>query len=110
MSLIAGAISLCSLAQNVDRVGISGVAIEKTDNGVLIVSMQVNPSQTSVKYNQQLVITPVITSQDNSKSVSLPSVTIAGKNAYYNTLRNDNIQGTSLLRAGKKKVYPVRTL
>ena len=27
MSLIAGAISLCSLAQNVDRVGISGVAI-----------------------------------------------------------------------------------
>ncbi len=105
MSLIAGAISLCSLAQNVDRVGISGVAIEKTDNGVLIVSMQVNPSQTSVKYNQQLVITPVITSQDNSKSESLPSVTIAGKNAYYNTLRNDNIQGTSLLRAGKKKEY-----
>lgn len=105
MSLIAGAISLCSLAQNVDRVGISGVAIEKTDNGVLIVSMQVNPSQTSVKYNQQLVITPVITSQDNSKSVSLPSVTIAGKNAYYNTLRNDNIQGTSLLRVGKNKEY-----
>ena len=64
MSLIAGAISLCSLAQNVDRVGISGVAIEKTDNGVLIVSMQVNPSQTSVKYNQQLVITPVIPSQE----------------------------------------------
>ncbi len=96
---------LCAMAQNVDRVGISDMTVEKTDNGLLIVSMQVAPSQTSVSYNRQLVLTPMVLSTDNSKYVELPSVTIAGKNAYYNTLRNDNLQGTTLLKGSQKGSY-----
>ena len=98
------------MAQNVDRVGISDVMVEKTDNGQLIVSMQVNPRQSSVPYNQQVIVTPVVSSLDNSKAVTMPSVILAGKNAYYNTLRNDDLQqGAMLLRAGKNKNYKYST-
>lgn len=105
IALIAAAMSLCATAQNVDRVGISNVSVEKTDNGLLIVSMQVDPSLSSVKYTQQMVVTPVIANADNSKLAQLPPVIVAGKNAYYYTKRNDNLQGTVLLKSGKKKVY-----
>lgn len=105
ISLLAGVAGLCAMGQNVDRAGISGMTVEKTDDGLLIVSMQVNPSQTSVSYNRQLELTPMVLSTDNSKYKSLPPVIIAGKNAYYNTLRNDNLQGVTLLRSGSRDMY-----
>lgn len=98
--------SLCAMAQNVDRVGASGISVERTDNGQMIVTMQTNPSTADVPYNRQVVVTPKVTSLDGNNSVSFPSVIIAGKNAYYNTLRNDDMPaGAMLLKAGKNRNY-----
>lgn len=105
VSLIAGVMSLTALAQNVDRVGISDVTVDKTDNGLLIVSMKVDPRHADVSYNRQLSLTPVISAASTSQAKSLPAVVVAGKNAYYNILRNDNLQGKALLRSGSKKTY-----
>ena len=110
MSIIAGAMGLCAMAQNVDQVGISDISVEKTDNGQLIVNMNVNQKQTSVAYNQQLVVTPYIVSLDNSQQFKLPAVVLAGRNAYYTSKRNDLYTAPdALLRAGKNKVYAYNT-
>lgn len=105
ISLIACVMSIGAMAQAVDRVGISDVTVDKTDNGLLIVSMNVNPQQANAKYNQQISVTPVIFTASGNNQKTLPQVVIAGKNAYYNELRNENLQGTLLLRSGKNRTY-----
>lgn len=110
MSIIAGAMSICALAQNVDRVGISDISVEKTDNGQLIVNMKVDQKQASVSYNQALVLTPYIENSNTGQKVTMPSVALAGRNAYYSAKRNDKYEYPSvLLRAGKDKVYNYST-
>lgn len=106
MSIIAGAMSVCALAQNVDRVGISDITVEKTDNGQMIVNMKFDPKQCSAGYNQQIVVTPYIIDAAGNLNRKMPSVAIAGKNAYYNSLRADRFTTPdALLRAGKKGTY-----
>lgn len=106
MTLMAGAMSLCAMAQNVDSAGISDISVEKTDNGQIILNMKVNQKQASVAYNQQMVITPYFVSADNSQRAQLPSVVLAGRNAYYSDLRNDKYQYPDvLLRAGKNNMW-----
>ncbi len=106
MTLIAGTMSVCAMAQNVESAGISDISVEKTDNGQIILNMKVDQKQASVAYNQELVITPYIVSQDQSQRVKLPSVVLAGRNAYYTSLRNDQYQYPDvLLRAGKDYVW-----
>lgn len=104
ITILAGFMSLGAFAQNVERVGVSNIVVEKTDNGQMIVSMQVNPKETSVKYNQQLEITPIVVSTDKSKTQSLEPIVIAGKNAYYYTTRNDESE-KYVYKAGKNAVY-----
>lgn len=106
MTIIAGTISLCAMAQKVESAGISDISVEKTDNGQIILNMKVDQKQASVAYNQQLVITPYIVSLDETQRAKLPSVVLAGRNAYYSDLRNDQYQYPDvLLRAGKNNVW-----
>lgn len=106
MTIIAGAMAVCAPAQNVDRVGISDITVEKTDNGQMIINMNVNPKESSVAYNKQTVITPCVISETGNRSVKLPSVAIAGRNAYYTSLRNDRYSAPEvLLRSGRDRTF-----
>lgn len=103
IAILAAVMSLGAAAQNVDELGIQNVLVEKTDNGQMIVSLQFNPKEAGVKYNQQLEITPVVASVDGKNQASLTPIVIAGKNAYYYTVRNDELQGAEVYKAGKNK-------
>lgn len=105
IAILAAVMSFGAAAQNVDELGISNVLVEKTDNGQMIVSMQFNPKEAGVKYNQQVEITPVVAAVNGSNQTELTPIVIAGKNAYYYTVRNDEVPGAQVYKAGKNKTY-----
>lgn len=104
LTILAAIGAFGAAAQNVDALGISNVLVEKTDNGQMIVSMQFNPHDAGVKYNQQYEITPVIQAESGNASQELRPVVIAGRNAYYYTVRNDELQGADIYKASHNKV------
>lgn len=74
------------------------------EHGLLKVDMNVSPKTMHIGLEKQVVITPVIKSLSSADSIVLPSVAIAGRNSYYNSMRDKNYNG-SLLRAGKDKAF-----
>ncbi|MDE5842106.1 MAG: DUF3868 domain-containing protein [Muribaculaceae bacterium] len=97
--LMAAAMALPAGAQSNSHYHISGMNVEQTA-GNLNVQAVVSPKGYNLKTNQRLEITPVIRSLSGDQSVVLPSFTIAGRNAYYNTLRAEKYQGF-LMRSGR---------
>lgn len=77
---------------------ISDLAINQSD-AAMTVNMTVDPADFKVKRNNKVVLTPAVVSQ--SDTLRLPSVTVAGRDAWYQEMRNTK-DHTSLLRSGKK--------
>ena len=105
--LSLGLISGAAYAQTVSPLHISDLDITR-EGEKLVVKMSFNPKEYHLGLNQQIVVTPVLTGVDKTKTVQMPSFAIAGKNNYYHTLRNDGEEAAaSLYRAGKgeKVVY-----
>ncbi len=82
---------------NTSRLHISNLAVHTADEA-MTVNMTINPSQYKIKSNRYVRLTPVLTA--NGDSLRLPSVTVAGRNAWYYEVRSGN-DSPSLLRAGK---------
>ena len=92
--------SVCGLAQTVSTYHVSDMSILR-EHGLLKVAMKVAPKAYRLNYNQQLEIVPVLRSLSSADTLALPSVTVAGTNAYYNTLREDKNPGAVVLRSRK---------
>lgn len=79
------------------------------DRGVVELKMHLNPKDFHVKYNQQVEITPVLKSISTPDSVIFPTVIVAGRNAYYNTQREEKYNDI-LVRSNKQEInYISRT-
>lgn len=69
------------------------------EHGLVNLKMLLDPDNFHVKYDQQVEITPVLKSVTSNDSLVFPSVIVAGRNAYYNTQRDEHYNDV-LLRAG----------
>ena len=97
--LISLATALTASAnQQSAQFNISDLAINQSEE-VMTVNMTVNPADFKVKSNRMVVLTPAIIA--GSDTVSLPAVTVAGRQAWYQEVRNGRQADTALLRAGK---------
>lgn len=86
-------------AQSNSEYHLNGITIDR-QNGLLKVGMTVSSRDYKLKYNQQIEVTPIVRSVEGNDSVVFPSFIIAGRNAYYNTLRSGHAPAV-LLRSGK---------
>lgn len=82
---------------------LTDIDIRLTDSR-LTLDMNVNPADYSLKYNQQLEVTPVLRSLESADTIALPPFTVAGRNAYYNTERAGNFSG-KLMRSGHGEAF-----
>ncbi len=99
----AAAIPLAS-AQNVRHLSVSDFETGR-DGSRFFVNMNVDPAKLDQRTNRRVELFPVIYSADSTHRVALPSLTVAGRNMYYSTLRNvDTAQPTSLYRSGRGPV------
>ncbi|MDE6267186.1 MAG: DUF3868 domain-containing protein [Muribaculaceae bacterium] len=80
------------------QLNISDLAVNQSE-AAMTVNMTVDPAPFKVKSNNMVVLTPAIVAQKDT--LRLPAVTIAGRNAWFQEVRN-NQPNPSLLRAGKK--------
>lgn len=71
----------------------------KQEHGLLKIDMTVHPKDYKLSYNKQLEVVPVLKSIDGNDSIVFPSFTVAGRNAYYNTLRSSDSEKT-IMRSG----------
>lgn len=85
---------------------ISNIDAARTENN-LFVTMDIDMSDVRLTSNQELIVTPVIT--NGTDSMCLQQLIFAGRNRYYNNLRNGNDNHPYLIRAGKdaKATYSV---
>ncbi len=65
---------------------VSNLAVSRSDDK-LFVSMEIDVSQLDVKTNSEVTLTPRLT--EAGDTLTLPSVTVAGRNRYFHHLRND---------------------
>lgn len=85
---------------------ISNIDAARTENN-LFVTMDIDMTDVRLTSNQELIVTPVIT--NGTDSMCLQQLIFAGRNRYYNNLRNGNDNHPYLIRAGKdaKATYSV---
>lgn len=104
MSLALAATAAAGVsAQNYAEYGISDIDITRPVEQKLKVAMTVDPKNCHLQYTHSATITPVIVAKDGSARKALKSFTLAGKNAYYYMLRDD--QTANLYRAGKGDAF-----
>lgn len=103
-TMLTAAILLCVsvCAQNVGRVHVSGISIVKNDTHI-DVSFTVCPRNWHLGLEHRTTVTPQLISADNQDTVTMPPFTVAGKNAWYQILRDsdDTDSAAMPLRAGK---------
>ena len=103
MLLMAAAATVPAVAQSNARYHVKGMKVEQYSDK-LSVEAVVSPSDYRLKTNQRLEITPVLRSLTTDDTLEFPSFIIAGRNAYYNTLRSEKYDGM-LMRSGKGEEY-----
>ncbi|MBD5358126.1 MAG: hypothetical protein HDR88_14205 [Bacteroides sp.] len=91
--------SAAAMGQQIDRLGVTDINVEKADNGTLDISMTIKPSLCHLRTSQLLKVVPVIYSTDSLFRQELPEYSIAGKNQYYYTIRSNDNPGL-LYRSG----------
>lgn len=74
------------------------------EHGLLKVGMNVHPSDYRLSYNQRMEVTPVLKSLDSNDSIALPGFIVAGRNAFYDTVRAEDFGG-KILRSGHGDAY-----
>ncbi|MDE6300998.1 MAG: DUF3868 domain-containing protein [Muribaculaceae bacterium] len=87
-----------SAGVNSSKLYISDLAVLKSEEA-MTVNMTVSPADYKVKTNNLVKLTPILIGQNDT--LSLPAVTVAGRNAWYHEVRS-NAADPMLLRAGKK--------
>lgn len=92
------AVSASVCGQNNQTYHMSDIDITR-EHGLIKVRMDVNPRDYKLKYNQRLEVIPTVRSLESADTLELPSITIAGTNAYYDADRSGSYKGT-LLRSG----------
>lgn len=86
---------------NTSQLNISQLSVHKADDAMTVI-MTVDPSAYKMKSDRLVVLTPAIASVNDT--LRLPSVTVAGRNAWYQEYRNTSDR-RYLLRAGKGLPY-----
>lgn len=100
MSMALAALAVVGAeAQNYTEYGISDISVTRPNEQTLKVTMSVNPRQCHMSYRKSATITPVIRATKGNDEVRLPSITMAGKNAYYYLLRDQEMP--NLFKAGR---------
>lgn len=106
--LILAALQLCSLAASAaDRTVIGGlVAVENLDiarnDHRLYMTMDFDLSDLRLRSDEDITLTPVVMTPDSSESIVFESVVIAGRNAWYQHLRHNDLGGARLYRCGEQ--------
>lgn len=81
----------------------------RVEHGLVNLRMQLHPRKFHVKYNQQTEIVPVLKSLESQDSIVLPSVIVAGRNAFYTTERDEKFRDV-LVRSNTKSItYTAQT-
>lgn len=86
------------------QVSVQNLAVSKQEDK-LFVSMDLDISALRQKSNREVFITPLLVQED--QRFELPSVLIAGRNRYYQRLRN-HTAGERLYRSGKRTLIEYR--
>ncbi len=91
------------------RVSVHNLSVSLA-NGKVFIAMDVDVSALNVKSNREVVFTPALTDEENTRE--LPAVMIAGRNRYYHHLRNGKKRPltTELYREGEVSVVEYRTV
>lgn len=102
-------LSASTSAGNADRLHISNLNINK-GNEQITVNMDFNPKEFHIKSNEIVELTPAIVT--SSDTLRLPSVRIAGRQAWFTQVRDGLATPSNLSRAGKGEVinYSTTTL
>lgn len=103
IAVLATAAFSYASAQNYSTYHITDLKINR-EHGLLKVDMNVNPKDYRLSYNRQVEITPVLKSLEGNDSIVLPTFIVAGRNAYYNTERAEQLNG-KLMRSGHGDPY-----
>ena len=100
--LIAMAASLLPLLAagqtNSERLNISNLSVNKGDS-LITLNMTVNPKDFRLRGNDIVSLTPMFVTEKDT--LWMPNLRVAGKQAWYNEIRNGG--GLSLSRAGKSE-------
>lgn len=105
--LILAALLSSVSASAADRTVIGGlVPVENLDitrnNSRLYMTMDFDLSELRLRSDEDITLTPVVMTPDSSESIVFESVVIAGRNAYYQHLRHNDLGGARLYRAGEQ--------
>ena len=84
---------------------ITNIDAARTDNN-LFVAMDIDMSDVKIGSNQELIVTPVLYSATDS--LKLQDIIFAGRNRYYNEIRNGGDNNPYLFRNGDKAVANYR--
>ncbi len=107
ISVILSVLSLAALAADAAPIKIisrqlpvSGVAIDR-QAGRFCLAMDLNTGELPVSKDREYVITPVLVSASGADSVEFEPVMVSGRNLYYRHLREDDLDGIAMYRAGR---------
>lgn len=101
--LSIAATDLC--AQRIINRSLPVTAIELSPAGErMTVGMTLDASRLKASKDREFWITPTLVAANGADSVELEPVVISGRNLYYAHLRNDDLDGAEMVRAGKNAV------
>ena len=101
--LSIAATDLC--AQRIINRSLPVTAIELSPAGErMTVAMTLDASRLKASKDREFWITPTLVAANGADSVELEPVVISGRNLYYAHLRNDDLDGAEMVRAGKNAV------
>ena len=101
--LSVAASDLC--AQRIINRSLPVTAIELSPAGErMTVAMTLDASRLKASKDREFWITPTLVAANGADSVELEPVVISGRNLYYAHLRNDDLDGAEMVRAGKNAV------
>lgn len=101
--LSIAATDLC--AQRIINRSLPVTAIELSPAGErMTVGMTLDASRLKASKDREFWITPTLVAANGADSVELEPVIISGRNLYYAHLRNDDLDGAEMVRAGKNAV------
>ena len=88
-------------AHDVPSIHMSGMSVSRTADGMLALTMDVNPAAFDMSRNREVLMTPVVYNADSTKTATYPPFIIAGHNRYYRYVRDGRKlpDGASFYRA-----------
>ena len=89
---LAAMVTTSAMGMTSDDLRVRNLDVQRPTEQTLRVVMDLVPRDFNIKYNQDVRITPVIRQQNGNIEKKLPSVTFAGRNAYYYDLRDGDVR------------------